>query len=248
MKALVTLQSFDLGENSIDNVKGLGQLTNLRDLNLCNSGTSISNIALYVDVLRSSLEMLQNLKFLYLYWPGICGSGLSSLRPLPCHLKTLEMIYWQFSKVPRWVGELQKLQVLTIGVTELSIEGFLVLARLPALTNLGLHAQVPPRESITIHGMAFPALKYFKYWCRTPRLTFEAGAMPKIERLKLRFKEISETPSGIVHLLGLKKVFLEIGGRGGKVPRRGGALSELIMTIKTHPSHPKLKIVSCPHL
>ncbi|CAD6258377.1 unnamed protein product [Miscanthus lutarioriparius] len=248
MKSLVTLQSFDLGENSIDNVRGLGQLTNLRDLNLCNSGTSTSNVALCVDVLCSSLEMLPNLKHLYLYWPGICGSGLSSLHPSPCHLQTLEMVYWRFSEVPKWVGELQKLQVLKIAVTELSIEGFLVLARLPALTNLGLRTQVPPRESITIHGMAFPALKYFKYWCRTPRLTFEAGAMPKLERLKLCFKEIVETP-GIGHLLGLKEVFLEIGGHGGKVPpRRGGALSELIMTIETHPSHPKLKIVSCPHL
>jgi hypothetical protein len=159
------------------------------------------------------------------------------------------MVYWRFSKVPKWVGELQNLQVLKIAVTELSTEGFLVLARLRALTNLGLLTQVPPTEGITIHGMAFPALKYFKYWSRTPRLTFEAGAMPKLERLKLRFKEIVETPSGIGHLLGLKEVFLEIGGRGGKVPpRRGGALSELIMTIETHPSHPKLKIVSCPHL
>ncbi|KAK8447118.1 hypothetical protein SEVIR_8G003075v4 [Setaria viridis] len=101
--------------------------------------------------------------------------------------------------------------------------------RLPELTNLGLRT---PRESITIYSMAFPALKYFKYWCRTPRLTFEAGAMPKLERLKLRFKEIFESPSGIEHL---KEVFLEIGGLRGKVPKRGGALSVLIMAIDMHP-------------
>lgn len=158
------------------------------------------------------------------------------------------MTYWWFSKVPKWVGELQKLQVLKIAVKELPIDDFLVLARLPALTNLGLRTQVSPKVSIIIHGTTFPALKYFKYWCRTPRLTFEAGAMPKLERLKLRFKEIFETPSSIAHLLGLKEIFLEIGGRHGKVPRRGGALSELIMAIEMHSSHPSLKIVSCPHM
>ncbi|KAG2555672.1 disease resistance protein RGA5-like [Panicum virgatum] len=248
MKALATLQYFDLGENSVENIRGLSQLTNLRDLKLCYSGTSISDKALRMDALRSSLEMLCNLKYLYMYWPGICGSGLSLLNPSPRHLQTLEMTYWCFPKVPNWIGELRKLQVLKIGIRELSMDGFLLLARLPALTNLGLRTQVSPRESITICGMAFAALKYFKYWCRTPRLIFEAGAMPNLERLKLRFKEISESPSGIEHLLGLKEIFLEIGGVRGKVPKRGGALSALITAIDMHPGCPSLKIVSCPHL
>ena len=247
MKSLVTLQSFDLGETSIDSIRGLGQLTNLRDLKLCYSGTAISNTALCIDALRSALEMLCKLKHLYMYWPGICGSGLSLLNPSPRHLQTLELIYWCFPKVPEWIAELRELQVLKIAIRELSMDGFLVLARLPALTNLGLRTQVSPRESMTIYSMAFPALKYFKYWCRTPRLTFEAGAMPKLERLKLRFKEIFESPWGVEHLLGLKEVFLEIGGLRGKVPKRGGALSVLITAIDMHPGCPRLKIVSCPH-
>ncbi|XP_034603894.1 disease resistance protein RGA5 isoform X2 [Setaria viridis] len=248
MKSLVTLQSFDLGENSIDSIRGLGQLTNLRDLKLCYSRTTISNTALCMDVLQSSLEMLCNLKYLYMYWPGICGSGLSLLNPSPRHLQTLELTYWCFPKVPEWIAELHELQVLKIAIRKLSMDGFLVLARLPALTNLGLRTQVSPRESITIYSMAFPALKYFKYWCRIPRLTFEAGAMPKLERLKLRFKEIFESPSGIEHLFALKEVFLEIGGLRGKVPKRGCALSVLIMAIDMHPGCPRLKIVRCPHL
>jgi Leucine-rich repeat (LRR) protein len=250
MKSLVTLQSFDLGENSIDNIRGLGQLTNLRDLNLCYIGTSISSTASRVDVLRSSLEMLCNLKHLYMHWPGICGGGLSLLNPSPRHLQTLELVYWCFPKVPEWIAELQELQVLKFAVRELSMDGFLALARLPALTNLGLRTQVSPRGSITVYSSAFPALRYFKYWCRTPLLTFEVGAMPKLERLKLRFKEILESPSGIEHLLGLREVFLEIGGRRGvgKVPKRGGALSVLIMDIDMHPGCPRLRIVSCRHL
>uniref|UniRef100_A0A0A9FMT1 Uncharacterized protein n=1 Tax=Arundo donax TaxID=35708 RepID=A0A0A9FMT1_ARUDO len=72
--------------------------------------------------------------------------------------------------------------------------------------------------------------------------------MPKLERLKLRFKEIFETPSGIQHLFGLKEIFLEIGRFRGKEPRRRGALSEFIMAINMHPSHPSVKIVNCPHV
>ncbi|KAL6623042.1 hypothetical protein ACP70R_032921 [Stipagrostis hirtigluma subsp. patula] len=248
MKSLVTLQSFDLGQNSLDNIKGLCELTNLRDLNICYSGTpSISNTEIY-DGLCSSLEMLSNLKNLYLYWPGICSNGLSLLNPSSRHFQTLELVYWCFPKVPRWVGELHKLQILKIAVEELSMDGFLMLASLPALTNLGLRTQRSPRESITIHNMAFPALKYFKYWCRAPRLTFEAGAMPKLEKLKLRFKEILEVPSGTEHLLGLKEIFLEIGGLRGKQPRRKGALCEWIMAINMHPGRPSVKIVSSPHM
>ncbi|KAL6877541.1 hypothetical protein ACP4OV_012756 [Aristida adscensionis] len=246
MKSLVTLQSFDLGKNSLDNIKGLRELTNLRDLNVCYSGTlSISNTEKYIDVLRSSLEMLCNLKYLRLYWPGVSSSGLSLLKPSSHHFQTLELVYWRFPKVPKWVGDLQKLQILKIAVQELSMDGFLMLASLPALTNLGLRTHRSPRENIIIHDMAFPALKYFKYWCSVPRLSFEPEAMPKLEKMKLRFKEILEIPWGTDNLLGLKEIFLEI---GGKQRRTEGALCGFIRAINMHPGRPSVKIVSSPHM
>ena len=72
LKSLITLRSFDLGENSLHNIRSIRELTNLRDLNLCYSGKNVvSNMETWIDVLRSSLEKLSNLKYLHLYYIGL---------------------------------------------------------------------------------------------------------------------------------------------------------------------------------
>lgn len=160
MKSLVTLQSFDLGENSLDNMRSLGELTNLRDLNLCCSGKTVSNTERCVDVLRTSLEKLCNLTYLCLYWHGTCGNGMSSLTPSPRHLQRLDMPYSLYSKVPRWIGELYELHSLKLAVKKVSKDDVDLLAQLPSLTNLGLRAPGTPKQKIIICNMAFPVLRY----------------------------------------------------------------------------------------
>uniref|UniRef100_J3N1Q7 Disease resistance R13L4/SHOC-2-like LRR domain-containing protein n=2 Tax=Oryza brachyantha TaxID=4533 RepID=J3N1Q7_ORYBR len=251
LKSLMTLHSFDLGENSLHNIRSIGELTNLRDLNLCcSSNKNVTNTETWIDVLRSSIEKLGNLKYLHLYWPDTCGNGLSSLTPPPRHLRELEIIYWWFFKVPKWIGELHELHVMKLAVQEVSDDDISLLARLPSFTNLGLRIRRAPKLKIIMHDKAFPVLRYFKFWCRTPCLVFEAGTMPELTRLKLRFsaqgwgKSAATAPSGIEHLLGLQEIFLEIGGL--REERRAAELA-LREAIGKHPGHPSVKIVSCPH-
>lgn len=178
LKSLITLRSFDLGENSLHNIRSIRELTNLRDLNLCYSGKNVvSNMETWIDVLRSSLEKLSNLKYLHLYWPGTCENGLCSLNPPSRHLQRLEMAYWWFSKVPKWIGGLHELHVLKLAVKEVSDDDITLLAQLPSLTNLGLRMRGAPKQKIIIYKKAFPVLRYFKFWCSTPCLVFEASVM-----------------------------------------------------------------------
>ncbi|BAH94807.1 Os10g0324100 [Oryza sativa Japonica Group] len=178
LKSLITLRSFDLGENSLHNIRSIRELTNLKDLNLCYSGKNVvSNMETWIDVLRSSLEKLSNLKYLHLYWPGTCENGLCSLNPPSRHLQRLEMAYWWFSKVPKWIGGLHELHVLKLAVKEVSDDDITLLAQLPSLTNLGLRMRGAPKQKIIIYKKAFPVLRYFKFWCSTPCLVFEASVM-----------------------------------------------------------------------
>uniref|UniRef100_A0A0D3HC88 NB-ARC domain-containing protein n=1 Tax=Oryza barthii TaxID=65489 RepID=A0A0D3HC88_9ORYZ len=178
LKSLITLRSFDLGENSLHNIRSIRELTNLRDLNLCYSGKNVvSNMETWIDVLRSSLEKLSNLKYLHLYWPGTCENGLCSLNPPSRHLQRLEMAYWWFSKVPKWIGGLHELHVLKLAVKEVSDDDITLLAQLPSLTNLRLRMRGAPKQKIIIYKKAFPVLRYFKFWCSTPCLVFEASVM-----------------------------------------------------------------------
>jgi hypothetical protein len=51
-----------------------------------------------------------------------------------------------------------------------------------------LYIKGVPKDKIIILGTGFPALKQFTVsCCWISCLTFDAGAMPKFERLKLRF-------------------------------------------------------------
>ena len=65
-----------------------------------------------------------------------------------------------------------------------------IISQLPSLIHLVLHISRAPENKIIIPGGSglFPALKHFRVLCdRISYLTFEAGAMPKLERLELCF-------------------------------------------------------------
>lgn len=87
------------------------------------------------------------------------------------------MAYWWFSKVPKWIGGLHELHVLKLAVKEVSDDDITLLAQLPSLTNLGLRMRGAPKQKIIIYKKAFPVLRYFKFWCSTPCLVFEASVM-----------------------------------------------------------------------
>lgn len=252
VKCLRSLASFVLEETSLDTVTGLRQLTNLKELYVrlpLDQGFDEAAEA-RVDILCSSLPEHGD-----------------------CRLYVTAWSRWAwFPGVPQWIGRLQKLYSLELGVGELSRAGVAILAGLPALVRLDLSIRGAPMESTVITAAGFPALKHLIVTCRALCLTFEAGAMPSLQKLKLEFNAHGEQGgwcgnalAGIEHLPGLKEVYASIGGLGAPATNedsgrtaavsrlrdaiasedsgRTAVVSRLRDAIALHPNRPRVDIM-----
>ncbi|KAM0884295.1 hypothetical protein ACQ4PT_031073 [Festuca glaucescens] len=232
MTSLRTLGHFDLSTNSIDNVRDLGELTNVQDLQLtCRPVDSSCYLVKQMECLSSVLEKLNNLKSLTLKSSrvvelgrrpssmSICCDVLSSISSPPALLQRLEWLprVCTFSSLPEWIGHLGKLCVLKIGVRELVRNNVDLLKGLPALIDLSLYVRTKPAEINVFTKGGFLVLKYFRFRCSVPCLKFVADAMPNLQKLKLGFdadEAIQYGPicTGLDHLSRLKEISAKIGG------------------------------------
>ncbi|XP_071678907.1 disease resistance protein RGA5-like [Lolium perenne] len=224
IKSLRHLTGFEIDKNSLDNIKGLGELANLRYLSLiCRS--YLSNMEKPMDALCSSLGRLGSLEDLLLVHGAGCIDGLFPLSPppTPYRLQTL-LISEQswFSIVPSWMGRLRNLCELQCGVMELLNDGASILAELPALSRLNIQIGLAYyHEKIVISGSrAFPALECLNIevgiGCPS-NMTLQAGAMPRLQRLNLKFDGrwlkqdgVTVAPAGMEHLLALQELSAQI--------------------------------------
>ncbi|TVU48828.1 hypothetical protein EJB05_00107, partial [Eragrostis curvula] len=246
MKSLRILRGFSLGSNSLDNIKALGELTNLTHLSVkCfplpkNSLSGHEEAARWMNVLRTCIKKLRNLRHLCMDVSGL----------VPASLNHFQKFYGSlYLTVPEWIPELSALYDLSLRVREVCEDDFAMLAQLPSLTYLKLNIEGVPRDKIMIRGNVFSVLKHFRVFCRRLLcLTFEEGAMPKLERLILEFNahewdRYGTAPVGMEHLLDLKEVYVYIGGLRANVSNRRGAESALRRAIDMHPGRPTAKIV-----
>jgi hypothetical protein len=109
--------------------------------------------------------------------------------PPPC-LGYLDLETWKFSRVPRWIGELSHLRFLHLFVLHLSNDELCVLGELPSLMSAMLHVSEVCENKVVVGTGLFPVLEVF--WFRSNEdvnayLSFEAGAMPKLQKLELGF-------------------------------------------------------------
>ncbi|OEL19360.1 Disease resistance protein RPM1 [Dichanthelium oligosanthes] len=217
MRSLRTLQSFDLSNNSEDNVRGLGEMTNLHDLRLTCSTTQSEPLKKKLIALVSSLAKHGKLKSLVLDPRASCTSIYldcsRSMSPLPIFLQRLEFLppICFFPRLPEWIGRLRRLCILKIVVRELASNDVDSIAGLQELTILSLYVRQPSAERIIFNRSAFSVLKYFKFSCGVLRLAFQTEAMPNLQRLKLEFNAQSgeqhdDMLSGIQHLLNLQDI------------------------------------------
>lgn len=241
MTSLQRLRWFDTLHTSIDSIKGLGELTNLRIMYL-RTGFSKD---VDMDVLNSSLGKLCNLDSLNVFSPDSWIPEALILSPPPPNLMRLSMM--RISRVPNWIGELHNLQSLHITVDKLEKDDVGILAELPALIELALTFNRALGETIVIYETAFASLKQFVvYWIVMPHLTFRAGAMPKLQRFSLHLnsrgwkQDESATPTGIEHLLALERISVGIGS--GTESEQRSAESAIRSAIIIHPSHAHIKI------
>ncbi|XP_066326514.1 disease resistance protein RGA5-like [Miscanthus floridulus] len=249
MKSIHTLRFRQLcmSLSSADTIKEIGELTNLRDLQLRfnyeRRSTGYEAAARQsLDALHSSLGKLLDLRYLDIKHDGCLDDGFSSL-------SGSGMTLWGWhSRLPRWIGQLQNLHDLQLAVKEVHGDDIRILAQLASLTNLHVKIQATPRENMVICRAGFPVLKHFEIGCsRMSYLIFEAGAMPRLQMLEVYFNasgwdKHGGAPTGIEHLSGLKEITVRISGRGARESNRRAALSALRNAADAHPGYPTTDI------
>ncbi|XP_066358518.1 disease resistance protein RGA5-like [Miscanthus floridulus] len=245
MKSLRTLRCFHL-RNSLDNIKGLRELTNLTNVEIGYSDYTSTNRDEFAAKCRELVHALGNicsLKCLLIhsdYQPVTLRACLDSWCSVPTsfiHLQSFRAMC--FSRIPGWIGQHHSLYDLELSVQDVYGDDFGILSQLPSLVRLYLYIDGVPKDKIIIRGRGFPVLKHFTVGCfRISYLAFEAGAMPKLERLELCFNahgwdRYGGVPAGIEYLSGLKEIVGYIGGLDAE-----SAESALRDVAGLHPGHP----------
>jgi hypothetical protein len=217
--------------NSLDNIKGLRELTNLTNVEIgypAHASTNRDEFAARCTELVHALGNICSLKCLLInsHLPVTLRACLDEWCSVPAsfiHLQSFHAKFFPwFSRVPGWIAQHHSLYDLELSVQDVYEDDLGVLSQLPSLVHLHLHIHGTPKDKIIIRGRGFPVLKHFTVRCmRISYLTFEAGAMPKLERLKLCFNaqgwdRYGGVPAGIECLSGLKEIIGKIGSQFAK--------------------------------
>ncbi|XP_044431179.1 disease resistance protein RGA5 isoform X2 [Triticum aestivum] len=219
LKSLHILKGVCLYKSSVETIKGLGELTNLRNLGINSNfpigwGFHESEEVAYarMNALHSSISSLSTsvrILTLHAYLPGHDMEYWNrTLFPQGSHIRKLHLSGCSFYTCPEWIGQLHDLYSLTITVMEVAdsisiVEGLTSLAYFELSTDTDRYWK--EKESIVISGGgAFQALKHLIFHCPKVSLIFEVGALPKLEKLEILFchltHHISYLAVGIEHL------------------------------------------------
>ncbi|CAL4888553.1 unnamed protein product [Urochloa decumbens] len=189
LQALEELSTIDLSRQSAKSIQGLGDRTNLRILRINNSAQVCDMEAQRKECISSFSKLLTSLESLYVHADHDFTLVLMAHCGITPPVRRLVLFRSMLSTIPSQISSLVNLIRLRISVREVSSEGIKVLASLPMLLSLTVwleyHSNVlHPRCAIGRQG--FQCLVKFNFFCcDEAALTFEAGAMPKLQRLKL---------------------------------------------------------------
>ncbi|CAN6164237.1 unnamed protein product [Urochloa humidicola] len=231
MKALHVLSGIEIvGESTA--VDELHQMTGLKKL------------AIYkLDIKKDTKAFTQlHSSIVYLFSCGLqtlaindeCSHFINSLDSMstpPRYLIALE-VSGKLQRAPKWISELHTLSKLTLSVTVLRTDTFMLLRKLPSLFSLtfSLSAAKQNQEIIEIleknksHSdgeifvpAGFVSLKLLRFFAPlVPKLGFGDNAMPALEMIQMRF-EAFEGLFGIDTLENLREVHLRVNGQADQV-------------------------------
>jgi disease resistance protein RPM1 len=201
LKSLHTLEGVCFHRSSVDNIKGLGELINLRKLEFISSEHKLSNKSFNMRMvaLHSSISKLStSLRILTVRtgfrlddwnWSRLDACGWSSsMFPRVSNIRELNLSFCILQRCPGWISQLGNLCKFTIVVREVA-DGITIVAGLPSLAYYSVCTNpVGKEESVVIHSGAFQSLKQLIFKCPKTSLTFEVGAMPKLEKLQIWFR------------------------------------------------------------
>ncbi|XP_048562259.1 disease resistance protein RGA5-like isoform X2 [Triticum urartu] len=196
MTSLRTLAEFEIILDDVDRMKSLGDLSNLRELQLFRCQYGIGDTC---DSLLSSLRRLGSLQSLTIRG-SLNVDVLTCWSPPPRHLQRLHVLECPFSTVSDWIAQLDMLRSLKVEVVSLQRDGVEVLARLTLLVHLRLHVtEHVPEEGVVVPGGVFPNLTDFCFRSLVPCLKFEAGAMPRVQSLTIQcYAQAARQSDGIL--------------------------------------------------
>ncbi|RLM98088.1 hypothetical protein C2845_PM06G28470 [Panicum miliaceum] len=249
---LQTLLCFDISMNSVETIRDLSELTNLRELLLTASGgfrdEDSETKTLKYDTLAASLVMLGNSN---LHWLSINFSTPEQFwnycLACPHHLQLIWCNNMKTPQVPKWMAQADRLAYLEeLKVEQLLSEDVRVLAQMPCLGFLCLQAKMVPEKCIIIHSNAFPILKEFIFNYKLSCLTFEPGAMPRLKKLDISYDsrgpgsehEVSPV-AGVEHLASLEEVSVVVYAKRGEGSNFESLYRE---SIQRHPRYQSINI------
>lgn len=231
MKNLRILSGIEIVEGPTA-VADFHHLTDLRKLTIYK--LNIKKGGKLFEDLSSSIEYLGGYSLHTLVIDDESSEFLKSLAALstpPKFLNALELS-GKLVELPEWITELDALTKLTLSVTALTTDSLQRLSKLKTLFSLtfSLTAANQDPETTTIieenkqhsHGEiivpagGFVNLKLLRFSSPSvPLLSFRENALPKLERLELRFSML-EGLYGLEHLTELKELHLRVHDKAGE--------------------------------
>uniref|UniRef100_A0A8R7RB12 Disease resistance R13L4/SHOC-2-like LRR domain-containing protein n=1 Tax=Triticum urartu TaxID=4572 RepID=A0A8R7RB12_TRIUA len=226
MKTLRILSGIEIVEGPAGAVADFHHLTDLRKLNIKTSGDLFRELS-------SSIEYLGSYSLHTLVIDDESSEFLKSLGALstPKFLNALELS-GKLVELPGWITELDALTKLTLSVTALTADALQRLSQLKTLFSLTFSltaAEQDPETAaiieenkehssgeIIVPSGGFENLKLLRFLAPSvPLLSFPENALPKLERLELRFSML-EGLYGLENLAELKEVHLRVHDEAGE--------------------------------
>uniref|UniRef100_A0A8R7URA0 NB-ARC domain-containing protein n=2 Tax=Triticum urartu TaxID=4572 RepID=A0A8R7URA0_TRIUA len=194
MQALETLKQVRAFKQPIQFLQDFGKLQNLWKLNidLTNDQEDTEDTKECMKAIASSLYELgtHNLRSLTI-WNCDYSLLMEEWCPTPVGLQKLTTWRSTFPRVPDWMGSLVNLQQLRFDLERVRYEDLCILGGLPALLTLSLVGKEMSEGKLIVSGeMGFPMLRDFTYGMYPGlgiKMMFEAGSMPKLEKLRIDF-------------------------------------------------------------
>jgi hypothetical protein len=255
MKSVRALDCQNIAENSLKDIKGLSELTNLKELilgRIFEQGLTVEQ----VDALVSSIGMLPDLRHLSLGCRIECDGyycQLDSLPNPPLRLVVLDLRIWTCRRVPKWFGELSCLRFLCLRVLHLSSDEVRVLGELPSLVEAYFAVSDVSQDKVLVSSCSFPVLEQLRFSSDgdvCAYLSFEAGTMPKLQSLALGFgwqEWRGATPVGMECLPCLQHIYVGLYDTGtesrkNKQDVRADVKSAFKTAASVHPGHPFVNV------
>lgn len=255
MIGLQTLSGIGICRSSGAALADMHNLTNLKKLSIYNLKDFDDSNRRYSDLL-SAIEYLSGCSLRSLAIDdGFTGflDSVASLSTPPKYIHMLDLS-GKLPKVPQWMVELENLEKLTLSLTSLSTYTLFVLAQLPLLFSLtfSINAASHHHQSTVIKILmnnmtdsggkvlfpseGFHSLKLLRFSAPLlPLLSFLEGAMPKLQRLELRFK-VLEGCYGVENLESLQQVLLRVSQQAYETTRV--KVSDIRRSLSMHPNKP----------